>query len=697
MRIFRLRSIRYKLLFWFLIIGLLPFVIFLFISLTEAKKAISINIQEDLRLRNLQTANLIEKEFEHLRKQSFLWSSYQIMDDILVGDIDKRIAKFIKKVKINSNLFIEILVLNKSGKIISSTKKEYLFKKFPIGLLTDYKFNPIEFYGQKYLFIFAPIYTSFRNLYIGNLVVLVYPKSLEMFSRTTKGYKFFVYSFQLPTYEPIDVDLELEKLLKNKKGHFLETEEFFIFYKKLSKKIFNADIFSISVVDKEFAFSPINTILHSIIFFGALGTAGIIIFSIIVSKLIINPLEQLTKFANSIAKTKDYSKRIEIPSEDEIQLLANAFNNLLDEIEKVIKELEIESKERLLLFTKLIEFFYNLTETQTKEEAINLLKQNIKSIFGYEVNFANKEESDSYCIDISYKDYRKNKTISEGFLCFKTGKKISQEEKAFLESISKMLSLWFEHISMLETLKELLQKAQASSKAKSIFIANMSHELRTPLNSIIGFSSLLEMAEDLSEEYKDMAKSIRVSSEHLLSLINDILDFAKAEANKIKPRIENVDLQEVFDEIYRIIEPIAKQKNLNVIFPKDLKIELPTDKKLLKQILLNLLSNAVKFTNEGYISISATEDKEKVQITVKDTGIGIAPKDLERIFKDFEQIESPLQKKHKGTGLGLALVKRLVKLLNGEIEVHSEGIGKGSEFVVILPKSQVNSISDSTI
>ncbi len=687
MKNLKLKSLRYKLLLWILLIGLVPFTVFLFISITEAKKAITINIKEDLKMRNLQLANIVEKEFEHLRKQSFLWSSYQIMDDIVVGDIDKRIAKFIDKVKVNSNLFIEIVVINKKGKIISSTKKSLLFKTFPVHMLSDYRFKLITLEGQKYLFIYSPVYTSFRNIFIGNLVVLVHPRTFELFSKSSTGYSSFIFSPRIKEYIPEYIDLQPEIIIKQKQSNFLEAEKYFLYYRSLSKKIFSTDIFLFSIVNKEFAFSPIKTILDGIVFFGILGVLGIIIISIIVSSLVINPLEKLTQFANTIAYTKDYSRRIKIESEDELSLLANAFNNLLDEIEKAFTKLEKESKERLLLFTRLVEFFYNLTETKTKEEAVQLLKESIKSLFGYEVNFTEKQKPDSYCLEISYKDYRENKTHNEGFLCFKLTRKLSKEEKAFLNSISKMLSLWFEHISMIEALQTLLQKAEASSRAKSVFIANMSHELRTPLNSIIGFSTIMEMSEDLPEEYRDMAKSIRVSSQHLLSLINDILDFAKAEANKIVPKKEIINLKELLEEIYTIVEPIAREKNLKLFFPEDVKIYINTDKKLLKQILLNLLSNAVKFTNKGYILLDVQTKDKKLYIKVKDTGIGIAKKDIERIFEDFEQIENPLQRKYKGTGLGLALVKRLVKLLGGEIKVYSEGIGKGAEFTLTLPLS----------
>jgi signal transduction histidine kinase len=272
------------------------------------------------------------------------------------------------------------------------------------------------------------------------------------------------------------------------------------------------------------------------------------------------------------------------------------------------------------------------------------------------------------------------------YLCFKIEKNLSKEEKEFLKSISRLVSLWLERLQLIEQLKELLEKAESSSNAKSAFIANMSHELRTPLNSIIGFSHYIETSKDIPEEYKEIAQNIKLSGKHLLNLINDILDFAKIEAKKVQPKIEKFNINQVLKEIITIITPMAQKKGLRVILPEKTDIEINSDKTMIKQILINLLSNAVKFTEEGYVKLEIKEKEDKVLFIVEDTGIGISKEDINRIFNDFEQIQNPLQKKYKGTGLGLALVKRLTKLLNGKIEVQSEGIGKGAKFILTIPK-----------
>jgi len=674
----KFRSLRYKLLFILLVIGLFPFVTFLLLSLNEAEKAIQMNIKYELKAKNDQLKHSIEKEFFFYKNQVSLWSQYQIMDDILVNDIDKRISNFIRKVKASSNNEGEIVVTNKVGKIISSTKKGFLFKRFPIEILDFHRFTVVNFYG-KFLCIYSPIYASFKDRLIGYIIFMIQPETLKKFNSYEKGHFSYVFNKEFLPLENLNFET-------NQSNKFFESKSSFFYQQMLSKNIFKDNWYILTGVDKSVAFSPIITIKNSLLLIGFLGTFGIVLISLLISRIVINPIEKLTKFADSVAKNKDYSSKIDIHSDDEISILAHSFNNLLYEINLAIEQLKRESRERLILFTKLIDFFNKLTETKNKDEVFSVMKEYIKDFVDCDITFIQNEREDIRlkCFPVSYKDYSTNMEVNEGKICFSLSRELSNEEEKFFSSIAKLVSLWIERLNMIEQLRVLLEKAQSSSKAKSIFITNMSHELRTPLNSIIGFSHIIETSDELSEEYRDMAKSIRVSGEHLLSLINDILDFAKAEANKIKVKKELFKLNELLEDIYMIIKPIADKKGLELILQGDKDISVYTDKKLLKQILINLLSNAVKFTDKGYIKVDVKKENSNLSISVTDTGIGIAKENIEKIFEDFQQIENPLQKKYKGTGLGLALVKRLVFLLNGRIEVKSEGIGKGSTFIIVL-------------
>jgi two-component system sensor histidine kinase BarA len=225
-----------------------------------------------------------------------------------------------------------------------------------------------------------------------------------------------------------------------------------------------------------------------------------------------------------------------------------------------------------------------------------------------------------------------------------------------------------------------------SNRLKSDFLATMSHELRTPLNSILGFSEVLLSANALEDKQRRWLGNIQSSGEQLLNLINDILDLAKIEAGKMQVRLEEFSIRDVCEGLLTMFRPFAEKKNI------DLKEQLAADIPLLrqdpgklKQILSNLLSNAIKFTPEGgRVVLKAEAAPPYMNLTVADTGVGIAPDDQELIFEKFRQAGNPLTREHAGTGLGLSIVRELAKLLGGDVALQSE-LGRGSTFTVRLP------------
>lgn len=234
-----------------------------------------------------------------------------------------------------------------------------------------------------------------------------------------------------------------------------------------------------------------------------------------------------------------------------------------------------------------------------------------------------------------------------------------------------------------------MTRAEAANQAKSEFLANMSHELRTPLNAINGFSEIMaaEMFGPLGDRrYKGYAADIHGSGQHLLSLINDILDMAKIEAGKLTLHYEPMALDILCAEAVRLMRGKAQESQLTLTLdcPEDLHIE--ADQRGLKQVLLNLISNAVKFTPEGgAVSVTvAPRDADTVRVSVVDTGIGIAAKDLERLAQPFEQVEGQHSKSTQGTGLGLALTKSLIELHGGAMTIESEP-GRGTTVWFDLP------------
>jgi signal transduction histidine kinase len=236
---------------------------------------------------------------------------------------------------------------------------------------------------------------------------------------------------------------------------------------------------------------------------------------------------------------------------------------------------------------------------------------------------------------------------------------------------------------------EMAVRAEAANVAKSDFLANMSHELRTPLNAVIGFSEgLLERTDihPLNEHQKDRLEKIKTSGEHLLQLINGILDIAKAESGKIDLQITTFDVEPVVWEVDEMAESLAKDKPA-VRFTLDLEEHLPpitSDRDKIRQILVNLLGNAIKFTEQGSATLRVHRNNGSLLFSVEDTGIGISAEHLDRLFEKFYQVKQETHRWPKGTGLGLAISKALATLLGGTLTVES-ALGQGSTFTLTVP------------
>jgi signal transduction histidine kinase len=232
--------------------------------------------------------------------------------------------------------------------------------------------------------------------------------------------------------------------------------------------------------------------------------------------------------------------------------------------------------------------------------------------------------------------------------------------------------------------------AETSSRMKSEFLANMSHELRTPLNAIIGFSELIgsEVFGPGEPRYRDYANDIHGAGNHLLSLINDILDIAKAEAGKLNLHPESVDLEQLVRECVRLVRGKATEQGLQIVLHMTPLPPLWIDRLRVKQVLLNLLSNAIKFTEKGNITIDMRCDADgRAIICVRDTGIGIDPEEIPHLFEPFRQVDSTLSRKYEGTGLGLSLVKTLVELHDGNVQITSTP-GSGTCVTIGFPASR---------
>jgi signal transduction histidine kinase len=263
----------------------------------------------------------------------------------------------------------------------------------------------------------------------------------------------------------------------------------------------------------------------------------------------------------------------------------------------------------------------------------------------------------------------------------------SPRQIKLLETFAAQAVIAIQNTRLFTEIQEKSRQLEVASQHKSQFLANMSHELRTPLNAIIGYTEMMAdgLYGNMPEKAQGVLERVQSNGRHLLGLINDVLDLSKIEAGQLVLAMEEYSVTDMVATVLSATESLARAKGLKL--GSDVAPGLPTgtgDARRLTQVLLNLVGNAIKFTDQGSVEVRAVQVDGRFELSVVDTGFGIAPEDQAKIFEEFQQVDNTSTRKKGGTGLGLSISRRIVELHGGRITVESE-VGKGSSFKVVVP------------
>lgn len=431
-----------------------------------------------------------------------------------------------------------------------------------------------------------------------------------------------------------------------------------------------------------------------LLFAGLMVGAGC---KLLLDKEVISRIVAVDNFVEKVGKDESFSERFLVEGDDELSRLSEGINQMLDRLKTTSDKIKIQEHEKKIILDSLSEMVVFM------DPELKIIWMNKASLDHLSLNF---EDIIGRHYEDIYSLYEKNPGKSPVLKAVESGNEelgevITQDGKVWMiraspvkgenGRITGVLQTGLDITAHKRSEEKLIQaklEAEAANRTKSEFLANMSHELRTPLNSIIGFSDILleKVFGELNEKQLKYINNISTSGKHLLELINDILDLSKVEAGKMELHYSEFSIDSVFEEVRAVLTPLAQTKSLEINFNIGSGFTtLQADRSRLIQILYNLASNAIKFTPEGgKVSVSCMKSGNLAFISVMDTGIGISSEDQKKLFQPFTQIDASASRQYCGTGLGLALVKKIVNLHKGDIWVES-AVGKGSTFTFSIP------------
>ena len=669
-------------------IGFLPYLFILLYSYNLGEKKILDDAIVIQHTQMRQVKKTIESQLLSLTKEMHFLASLDIMNDMIVEDVDKRISQLLIQKQQDLALKIHLFTLNTKSKIISSSdmSKQQHFSHTDLLKKALLK-HKAYFFTDKSIMMFTAIHSRLqKDEILGYFFVEYALSNLELFTLEEKGIRSMIYHpfshKQIgKIYEHETLTIQDDSLYKVSAEYLLLHEDF---------KGILSEWKLVYMIQKSVALDYLDEFILFVWILFALGFIVISVISFWISKRILEPISQLSSATKSIISTQDYTTQVNITSQGEISELANDFNAMIRETNHAFSVLEEENKLRLLRFVQLINIFNNLIQTQTEEDCITLALDELQTLMPHQnFHFSKKypqivqKNSMSQYMMLYVKDFEKQTSDFYGVISLNQSTQITDvHEEKFYRSIATMIMLQLDQI-------RLVEQTQAVSHAKSTFISHMSHELRTPLHTILSSTQYLIGYENISSKQQDMVATIESSADHLLGMINDILDLVQIEAGKVTvtPVKQNSDEIEVLtQEIITMLEVLAEQKDISMTLINTVTspMEVSIDIRYYKQILINLLSNAIKFTHKGSIDLSIESCDNAVCIVIQDSGVGISKEDLVLLFSDFTQVKNNQEAQQKGSGLGLAISRKLAQLFNADIHLQSEGVNMGTKAIITL-------------
>ncbi len=648
---------RVKLLFAFSIILTAGFITtWLILSRYETDK-LTEEIVNRLHIEAIESADEIVQNLEELKKELVFLSALDVMDDIIAHDVDIRIESYLKKRAADLGNGIEFVLFDTAGNEILATPRQNT--DIDPKALFDTASGGKSFFNGFYI-ISAQVHASFdKNLNIGRLVMLV---PLQYFKKGLHetGDKF---AWLLPPESSDNTVKEIFSAPNEKLDEMIYASI------PLASPLYGWKL--IYAVKKEDALQTVyfakNIIFATFIIMALL--MGLL--TLMVEKQLLTPVRELSRFVKKIIETNNYRLKPPIPSNDEIGDLAESFAVLMERTDNALTEIEEQNLRHMRTLEALMTFLEEMAAAKSVDEAIETATNRIRLMTGskaVDISESADEEKWSLSIPILYE--KREKPVYRYINVKEVDNTLAMTDRVYA-SIGRIVSAQIERLHLL--------------KSKTSFFSGLSHELKTPLGSILTLAQLLIGSGKCGEKEMESLARIERSAEYLLHIINDILMLAKADAGEIKPHTQKCDFRSLIGECIEIIEPLAEAKNLTLeaLFLDHCK-NIPTDPKLLRMVIINILANSVKFTQKGFIKLYISTYDGDLRIKIIDSGIGISKENLDKIFDEFFREYREDSSEH-GTGIGLALSKKIVEILGGRLKISSEGEGKGACATITLP------------